>query len=94
MIQNEKQNKKRISPQECKTICLGFVSEEEYERLVAHSIAYPELFPSNIKAGFKFSGFVESKKQRLKQRKLKLTDDKVYQICPSFVLPYMITGFT
>lgn len=94
--------KKGISPKECKTICLGFASEEEYERLVeereeyrkyviAQSIAYPELFPSNIKEGFKFCGFVESKKQGLKQRRLKLTDDEVYQIRPSFVMPYMIS---
>ena len=62
--------------------------------------AYPELFPSTIKEGYKLDGFTpQSKKMsevRIRRIKLKTKPDDncgVYAIAPSFVLPYM-RGYT
>jgi hypothetical protein len=49
-----------------------------------------ELFPEEIKQGFNFYGYVESKKQETKMRRIKLRKNEVYQIRPSFLMPYMI----
>lgn len=50
----------------------------------------PELFPEEIHQGFNFCGYVESKKQEIKMRRIKLRNNEVYQIRPSFLMPYMI----
>ena len=62
--------------------------------------AYPELFPSTIKEGYKLDGFTpQSKKMpevRIRRIRLKTKPDDncgVYAIAPSFVLPYM-RGYT
>jgi len=52
---------------------------------------HPELFPEAFKGGYLLHGFVYSKKQDIKTRRLKLIEDnEAYQIRPSFLLPYMI----
>jgi hypothetical protein len=84
-----------------KSICLEFASQEEYQEMVEDkkrfrnylkqkSIEHKELFPEEIKCGFNFCGFVESKKQEMKMRRIKLKNNEVYQIRPSFLMPYMI----
>ena len=60
----------------------------------------PELFPSDIQAGYTWHDILSSKKMpevRLRRIKLKQPDldgkDQVLTIAPSFVMPYM-TGYT
>jgi len=52
---------------------------------------YPELFPSNIQYSWSLNGFVPaSKKQDIKIRRIKNKRNKdVWQIHPSFIMPYM-----
>lgn len=49
-----------------------------------------ELFSEEIFRGFNFCGFVESKKQEIKMRRIKLRNNEVYQIRPPFLMQYMI----
>ena len=76
------------------------IEKEEYQAMVKDkkayrsylkkmSAQYPELFPTEIEAGFKFCGFIKSKKQQVRSRRIKLNNKEVYQIRPSFLLPYM-----
>ena len=84
-----------------KSICIRFASQQEYQEMVKDkkrfrnylkqkSMENSELFPEEIKTGFNFCGFVESKKQEMKMRRIKLKNNEVYQIRPSFLMPYMI----
>ena len=84
-----------------KSICIGFASQQEYQESIEDKkkfrkylkqeiIDNPELFPEEISKGFNFCGFVESKKQEMKIRRIKLKNNEVYQIRPSFLMPYMI----
>ena len=86
---------------ENKSICLPFESEAEYEKCIADENLFrdylkrefaecPAVFPEEIGSGFTLHGFVESKKQKFKMRRIKLKNDEVYQIRPSFMMPYMI----
>ena len=49
-----------------------------------------ELFPAEMSEGFRFHGLVSSRKLNLDQRRIRLSNGHVYQIRPSFVMPYMI----
>lgn len=63
-----------------------------YRRYLDEQIAkYPELFPAEITNGYWLDGFVVSKRQQMKTRRilLKVTRD-AYQIHPDTVMPYMI----
>jgi hypothetical protein len=52
---------------------------------------HPELFPTQMPSGFIFHGFVHSQKQQFTMRRIKLKQNgEVYQIRPSFMMPYMI----
>jgi hypothetical protein len=54
---------------------------------------HPELFPQGMAAGYKFHGFVRSKKRpEFKMRRIRLKAEKqsAYQIRPSFMMPYLI----
>lgn len=84
-----------------KSICIGFESQQLYQEVIEDKKAFrkylkqeiidnPELFPKEISRGFNFCGFVGSKKQEVKMRRIKLKNQEVYQIRPSFVMPYMI----
>ena len=84
----------RRTPRKARSLCVPFASETTYARCVSdrayyrHYLleqyqAHPELFPSAWSAGFHFHGVVQSKKQGLKR-------DGVYQLRPSFMMPYMI----
>lgn len=52
--------------------------------------SHPELFPAEMSEDFRFHGLVSSRKLKLDQRRIKLSNGQVYQIRPSFVMPYMI----
>ncbi|HEX9002147.1 MAG TPA: hypothetical protein VGB07_19730 [Blastocatellia bacterium] len=85
-----------------KTICLPFESEEQYQNclkvrksyrqhLERMRTQYPELFPSEMEQGFRFFGSYQSKKQQQSLRRLQMKANKeVYQVRPSFLLPYQV----
>jgi hypothetical protein len=84
-----------------KTICLPIDEGIDYESLVENEREYrsyleekidkyPELFPSGIKEGFRLHGFVTSKRQQIRTRRILLkANHEAYQIRPDFVTPYM-----
>lgn len=84
-----------------KIICLPIEEGIEYENLVKDQQEYrnylnqmiekhPEIFPEEIEKGYKLHGFVESSRQKLKMRRIRLKENKeAYQIRPDFVMPYM-----
>lgn len=52
---------------------------------------YPELFPAAISAGFVFHDQYWSIKQQIRLRRIRVKAmDQVFQIRPSFLLPYMV----
>lgn len=85
-----------------KTICLPIGEEKEYATLVKQTKVFrkyldeqialhPELFPSEIGAGYRFHGFRTSAKLKLESRRIRLSSNgEVYQLRPDFVMPYMI----
>lgn len=87
-----------------KTICINFPSEKFYQRCMDDHIEfrnflnntyvqYPELFPADFTCGFNFHDTVASKKQDgfyMRRIMLKNQSRDVYQIRPSFMMPYMI----
>lgn len=87
-----------------KTICLDFTNQENYEKglksrklfgkfLERDIKEHPELFPEGINNNWCFFGLTRtSKKTGIKMRKIQIGKE-VYQIRPSFVMPYQI-GFT
>ena len=83
-----------------RSICVPFC-EDEYTTMLADRQAlsaylqqtyqsHPELFPAEMSNAFRFHGLVSSRKLKLSQRRIKLSNGQVYQIRPSFVMPYMI----
>ena len=50
-------------------------------------VKYPELFPSDIKAGFRMKDIYQSKKMSIKTRRIDIAGVS-YSIKPSFILPY------
>lgn len=85
-----------------KTICLPLPSGVVYETWIEDSSGYrqylneqiaqhPELFPPEINQGYWLDGFVESKRQQMKTRRILLKANRqAYQIRPDTVMPYMI----
>lgn len=96
MPQQAKKSSRRQS------ICLPFESEAHYEACVADTVKYreyleqrlarhPELFPAGMAAGFTFHDRYHSVKQKLVLHRLKLNaTGAVFQLRPSFVLPYQV----
>ncbi|HXH13347.1 MAG TPA: hypothetical protein VNP04_26665, partial [Alphaproteobacteria bacterium] len=90
-----------MEPPGHKSICLGFESEAHYRQVVedpmmfrqflqASVASYPELFPREMAGGFQLHGSYASTKQELRVRRIKLkASGQVFQIRPSFVMPYM-----
>jgi hypothetical protein len=85
-----------------KTICLPFESEEQYQACLKDRQAYrqhltqmltrhPEAFPPEMAQGFCFFGSYRSKKQQQSLRRLRMkSSQQVYQVRPSFLLPYQV----
>jgi hypothetical protein len=85
-----------------KTICLPLPEGVVYDEWIEDSVGYrqylneqiaehPELFPPEIGQGYWLDGFVTSKRQHMKTRRIILKANRqVYQIRPDTVLPYMI----
>jgi hypothetical protein len=84
-----------------KTICLPIDAGVDYEQLVDDREAYrkylngqiekhPEIFPVDIREGYRFHGLVKSKRQKLQIRRIYLpSSETAYQIRPDLVTPYM-----
>jgi hypothetical protein len=84
-----------------KTVCLNFPSEGFYQECMedhkkmrtfindTHQ-RFPEIFPEDFNKNFTFHDFVISEKQNgFVMRRIKLQNQEVYQIRPSFMMPYM-----
>lgn len=81
-----------------KSICLPVPTVAADEALISNPVAfrchvklwaakYPEIFPSQIGAGFWFHGFV-TRKLSLRMRQIRLLETaEVYQLRPEFVMP-------
>lgn len=85
-----------------KTICLPVPDGVIYDEWIENSEGYrqyldgqitqhPELFPPEITQGYWLDGFVRSKRQQMKTRRILLKANRqAYQIRPDTVMPYMI----
>ena len=90
------------SPSLSKTICMPFESEahyatclrdrETFRRSIEQVLAdAPELFPPEMGEGFCFYGSYRSRKQPITLRRIRLAaTGGVFQIRPSFLMPYLI----
>ena len=82
----------RINLTEMEYDCI--MSDNKYfkERLDSNIKKHPELFPAEIRNGYRLYGSTrESKKQLISMRRIEIKGVKrgIYQIYPSFVMPYM-----
>ena len=97
------ENKPESPPKrKAKSICLPFEHEASYPACMSDPARYrayimeqyaqhPELFPKGMEEGFTFHDILPSRKQNLCMRRIKLKrDGEVYQLRPSFMMPYMI----
>ncbi len=85
-----------------KTICVPVSSEAAYRKLIRNGRTFrsfldqriadhPELFPVGIANGYWLHDAIHSKKLSVTTRRIKLVVSQVvYQVCPDFVLPYMV----
>ena len=100
-FQKDHQAGLEVTPVQNKTIVLPF-SEGTYDEFIGKNAvsktvlnrfieAHPELFPETIEEGWSLHGFTnESIKQGIRGRRiLTKADGEVWQIRPSFVMPYM-----
>ena len=85
-------NKTIVLPFKQATYSEVLEDKQAYKAFLEKQIAvHPELFPSNIAEGWSSYGFTRpSVKQGIKVRRIQTKADKeVWQIHPSFVMPYM-----
>jgi hypothetical protein len=86
-----------------KTICLPVPDGVDYDIWIKDPVGFrqyldeqirihPELFPPAISTGYQLIGFVESKKQQIRTRRLMVKDGsrQCYQIRPDTMMPYMV----
>lgn len=85
-----------------KTICLPLPAGIDYDTWILDAAGYriyldeqiaqhPERFPVGISDGYWLDGFVTSKRQQMKTRRILLKHSRdTYQIHPDTVMPYMI----
>jgi hypothetical protein len=82
-----------------KTICIP-CSQEQYERIVDDPVLFrefldqqieatPELFPPEIRRGYRMKDAYTSRKSGWKIRRIDLRNDESYSIRPSFLMPYL-----
>ena len=86
-----------------KTICIP-CSREEYQQVVGdpqrfrdlldrHIKTTPELFPAEIRRGYRMKDLYTSRKTGWRLRRIDLRNDQSYLVRPSFLMPYL-TGHT
>jgi hypothetical protein len=82
-----------------KTICIP-CSPQEYERVVDDPEAFrrlldqqieatPELFPPEIRRGYRMKDTYRSRKTGCKLRRIELRNLRCYLVRPSFLMPYL-----
>jgi hypothetical protein len=82
-----------------KTICIP-CSQQQYERVVDdpeqfrrlldHQIeATPDLFPPEIRRGYRMKDLYRSRKTGCKLRRIELRNLQCYLVRPSFLMPYL-----
>jgi hypothetical protein len=82
-----------------KTICIP-CSQEQYERIVDDPVRFrefldkqieatPELFPPEIRTGYRMKDTYTSRKTGWRLRRIDLRNDASYLIRPSFLMPYL-----
>jgi hypothetical protein len=82
-----------------KTICVP-CSQEQYERIVDDPLLFrefldrqieaaPELFPPEIRRGYRMKDTYTSRKTGWRLRRIDLRNDESYSIRPSFLMPYL-----
>ena len=82
-----------------KTICIP-CSQEQYERIVDHPVRFrgvldrlieatPELFPPEIRRGYRMKDTYTSRKTGWRLRRIDLRNDESYLVRPSFLMPYL-----
>jgi hypothetical protein len=82
-----------------KTICIP-CSQEQYERIVEDPVRFrefldrqveatPELFPPEIRQGYRMKDIYTSRKTGWKIRRIDLRNDESYSVRPSFLMPYL-----
>ena len=86
-----------------RTICIP-CSQQEYERVVGdperfrtfldrHVEATPELFPAEIRRGYRMKDVYHSRKTGCELRRIELRNLQCYLVRPSFLMPYL-SGYT
>src|SRR3954471_12904732 len=82
-----------------KTICIP-CSQQEYERAVYDPEAFgrlldqqieatPDLFPPEIRRGYRMKDLYQSRKTGCKLRRIELRNLQGYLVRPSFLMPYL-----
>jgi hypothetical protein len=82
-----------------KTICIP-CSQEQYERIVDDPERFrefldqqietrPELFPPEIRRGYRMKDVYTSRKTGWRLRRIDLRNDESYLVRPSFLMPYL-----
>jgi hypothetical protein len=82
-----------------KTICIP-CSQEPYERIVDDPVLFrefldqqieatPELFPPEIRRGYRMKDTYTSRKTGWRLRRIDLRNGQSYSVCPSFLMPYL-----
>jgi len=82
-----------------KTICIP-CSQQQYERIVDDPLLFreflgrqieatPDLFPPEIRRGYRMKDAYRSRKTGWKLRRIELRDLRCYLVRPSFLMPYL-----
>ena len=82
-----------------KTICIP-CSQEQYQRIVDDPVLFrefldrqieatPELFPPEIRQGYRMKDLYTSRKTGWRLRRVDLRNGQSYSIRPSFLMPYL-----
>jgi hypothetical protein len=82
-----------------KTICIP-CSQEQYQRIVDDPVRFrefldpqieatPELFPPEIRRGYRMKDLYTSRKTGLRLRRIDLRNGESYSVRPSFLMPYL-----
>ena len=82
-----------------KTICIP-CSQEQYQRIVDDPVRFrefldqqieatPELFPPEIRRGYRMKDLYTSRKTGWRLRRIDLRNGESYSVRPSFLMPYL-----